>query len=83
MTNEQMKPARYENWAKYRKFVNRVSGYVSKYGKVTVVCGHSQIPFEAKTLQFITATKSGVWVQKGKNKICIMDRAIQPSRIYA
>ena len=83
MTNSSMIANRYANWAKYRKLVKTVSANVEAGRKVCIQAGWSIMPFTKKNLECIKATKSGVFVQKGKNWVCIMDRAVRPAKVWA
>lgn len=83
MTNSQMIANRFANFAKYRRFVAKINDAVSKGATVKIQAGWSIMPFKAKNIECLKAMKNGVFVQRGKNWVCIMDRAVAPSKVWA
>lgn len=71
LTNDQMKPNRFARWAKARK---RVSFIVSNLqaGKTVQITTYTKATrYTAKHINMFKATKSGAFVQSGKNWLCI------------
>jgi hypothetical protein len=83
MTNDQMKANRFANFARYRKFVAKVRAAIEAGHKVNIQAGWTVMPFTKKNAECLKATKSGVFVQRGKSWVCIMDRAVAPVKVWA
>lgn len=83
LTNTQMVANRFANFAKYRRLVNVVRKNVEAGRTVNIQAGWTVMPFTKKNVDCIKATKGGVFVQRGKNWVCIMDRAVAPAKVWA
>jgi len=71
MTNDQMKANRFARWANARK---RIAFIVSNLqaGKTVQLTTYTKATrYTAKHIEMFKATKSGAFVQSGKNWLCI------------
>jgi hypothetical protein len=78
LTNSQMVSGRFERWAKYRRAVRFIREQTAA-GRVVFlqnpgIC--AAIKITAKTAELVIARKSGLYVQRGKNAVCVWDRAV-------
>lgn len=78
-----MKPNRFAQLAKYRKFVAKVSNAVSAGHVVCILAGWTVMKFKPSNIACIKANSAGVFVQRGKSWVCIMDRAVSPNKVWA
>jgi hypothetical protein len=71
MTNDQMKAGRFVTWAKARKRLSAIQEAFSA-GKSVYVCTQTKATrYTAKHAEMFRATKSGLFVQRGKGWDCL------------
>ena len=71
MNNSQMKAGRFLNWHKNRKLVAAIVENLSKGNSVILSTHTRQTKYTKKHADMFKATKTGAWVQSGKNFNCI------------
>lgn len=71
MSNDQMTENRFYRWAKARKLVSDIQRCLSTGGNVVLVTYTKATKYTSKHVAMFKATKSGAYVQHGKNWLCI------------
>jgi len=71
MTNEQMKPFRFLRWQMARSKIAFIQSHLLQ-GQTVYLCTMTRATkLTAKNFDMIKATKSGAYMQSGKNWVCI------------
>lgn len=71
LTNDQMKPNRFARWAKARKRINFILENLEAGRTVQIATYTKAVRYTAKHKEMFKATKTGAYVQRGKNWDCI------------
>lgn len=76
MSNQQMKPGRYADWADCRKCVRWIQSEL-RAGRTIVVATYTKArQFDSRHVAMFKATRSGVFVQRGKQWDCIREAGV-------
>lgn len=71
MTNEQMKPNRFGRWYEARKKLNAIVKALNSGHTVMLSTYAKHTQYTKKHIGMFKATKSGLYVQQGKNWVCV------------
>lgn len=71
LANAEMKPNRYERWARSRALFNRIQATFAAGGIVTVATHLRVVHYEKKHSEMFKVTSNGCYVQRGKQWECI------------
>ena len=77
LSNQEMKSGRFARWALARKRVNFITSHLTAGHTVIVATPLKAWEFKAKHAAMFKATKSGAYMQRGKNWDCIDGCAIR------
>ena len=78
LTNAQMIAGRFAAWARYRKAVRFIQEQASACRTVYIQNSGiaAGIKITPKTKDCVFAKRSGLYVQRGKRLVCVMDRSV-------
>jgi len=71
MNNSDMKANRFGRWAAYRKMVANIKETLAAGGIVQIPTYTRCTNYDKRHVDMFKATKSGAWVQRGKNWDCL------------
>lgn len=71
MTNEQMIEKRFSRWANYRKMISNIKKTLAADGEIHIVGYGRVVKCDKRHVEMFKATKSGAYVQRGKNWDCL------------
>ncbi len=71
MTNDQMKPNRFGKWHIAKKQAKEINDHLLSGGVVMIANYLKATQLEKKHAGMVKGTKSGLYMQRGKNWVCI------------
>jgi len=71
MTNDEMKPGRYLRWHKARRNAARIAAHLEAGGKVVIGTYTRATVYSKNHADMFRATRSGLFVRRGKHWDCI------------
>jgi hypothetical protein len=77
MTNDQMKPGRFLRWHRARQAAARIRAHLASGGKVVVGTYTRATVYSGKHDDLFRATRSGLYVRRGRGWDCIDHCAIR------
>lgn len=84
MTNEQMKAGRFFKWHNYRLLVSNIRATLANDGIVQIVGYGRVIQCDKRHIDMFKATKTGAYIQRGKNWDCLnLSKIVHRHRIAA
>ena len=79
LTNEQMIAGRFANWARYRRAERFIKLHAEAGRKVYLRGNNYLVKYTVitkKNASLVSSSRSGLFVQHGKQRICHMDRSV-------